>query len=355
MRTVVLLFIIILFMFIPAFAVWNDTSKLDNALSSEESELIDGTTAKGAELRSGTKSLFRKAIELFGKKLKTACISSFRILGVCVLCGAVKGYCDLSKTKLTEKALDFTMSLGVAYNVIRSGVIAQSAKAAGRLCGFSKILTPAFAVACAVSKHPASAVSCGSAALLFTDFITSVTQNLIFPAITLYAVSACFSQENAMMGNVGKVIKWSVNTFYKIVLVVFTVYISFSGIISAGADALSLKTAKMVISGSIPVVGSVIADASDTILSGAVLLKNSIGVYGFLGACAICLAPIVSTFVYILCFKILGAVGGGLGGKSAEQIIGYASSAYSLCLTALGSCCAVQFIAIVVASAVSVS
>ena len=43
---------------------------------------------------------------------------------------------------------------------------------------------------------------------------------------------------------------------------------------------MTLKTAKLAVSGAVPVVGGVISDATETMLSGAALLRGSIGISG---------------------------------------------------------------------------
>ena len=84
-------------------------------------------------------------------------------------------------------------------------------------------------------------------------------------------------------------LRWLCMAGFKALLTVFTMYITMSGVMSAGADAAAAKAARVTISGVVPVLGSILSDASDTLLAGARALKNGVGVMGMIGAVAVCL------------------------------------------------------------------
>ncbi len=357
MRAALAGLLIVFLLVLQCGASWDDTSELDGALTYEEKESIGGNGVDDVEINGGMKKLWENGIRLFKTKLRSACGASFAILCVCLLLSVVKGFVKVSDSRLTDKVLDLTGVLAIMMTVLKGGILSQTVSAAERLETFSKILTPAYALAAAVARHPSSAVSTASATLMFTNLITSLTVRVIMPLIAAYiaAVSVSSISPDGILSKLCGVVRSAINVFYKIMLIGFTCYVSMTGMISAGADLLSVKTAKAVISGSVPVVGGIIADASDTILSGAQILKGSIGVYGFLGVCAICLTPFVTLLTFILVFKITSALSASLCKGAAAAALEGISGAYSLGLSALGSCCAVQFIAIVVTAAVTLN
>jgi stage III sporulation protein AE len=134
---------------------------------------------------------------------------------------------------------------------------------------------------------------------------------------------------------------------------VFVGYISLSGIISSAGDVAAIKTTKTVISNTVPIVGSIISDTSDAILSGANILKASIGVYGVLGVCALCLVPFIGSLANYLVFKVTSAISASLCNLSAIKAVDGIATAYGLALASLATCCALQFITIVVTSVVT--
>ena len=73
-------------------------------------------------------------------------------------------------------------------------------------------------------------------------------------------------------------------------LLAFTLYLTVGGIFAGTVDSARVRVTKTAISGMIPVVGGIIAEASETVLAGAGLLKGAIGVIlGMVGSCALVL------------------------------------------------------------------
>ena len=57
--------------------------------------------------------------------------------------------------------------------------------------------------------------------------------------------------------------------------------------------------------------------------------------------------------IYQIVFKITSAVSASLGGGAVTKVLDSISSAYGLALAALGSCSAVQFVSLIIMSAVT--
>ena len=79
---------------------------------------------------------------------------------------------------------------------------------------------------------------------------------------------------------------------------IITTVLSISGIISASADSVGARTAKFIISGSVPVVGGAVSDAYLSIKSGMTMLRNSVGAFGIIATAYIFLPVIIRTFLW---------------------------------------------------------
>ena len=155
-----------------------------------------------------------------------------------------------------------------------------------------------------------------------------------------------------VLTRVAELIKWACVSFYKVFLMIFMGYMTLSGVVSGGADAAAVKTARVAITGAVPVLGSVVADASDAILTGAGILRSAVGIYGFLGACALCLIPFVSALTRYLVFKVLSVASASMAQGGTAKMIDGISEGYGIALGLLGTCCAVQFISLIVSTVV---
>ena len=121
------------------------------------------------------------------------------------------------------------------------------------------------------------------------------------------------------------------------IVFLFTGSLSITGILSGAADAAALKATKSAITMIIPVVGSMIANASETVLHAGILVKTTIGSWGLVVVMAIFLLPFIQLTVSWLMFKITAAMGSMLGvgfGKLLNSI----SRAMGIILGLVGSC-----------------
>ena len=88
----------------------------------------------------------------------------------------------------------------------------------------------------------------------------------------------------------------------------FTGIISLSGMVAGTADAVMLKAAKAAISTAVPVIGSLISGAADTVLSNAAWLKSSIGIYGVLALLGVFIFPFIKMGISYLSFRLTAAL-----------------------------------------------
>ena len=63
----------------------------------------------------------------------------------------------------------------------------------------------------------------------------------------------------------------------------FTLYLSVSGVLTGSADRAAVKAAQTAVSGAVPVVGSILAESAEMVLSAAHSLRAAIGAAGVLG------------------------------------------------------------------------
>lgn len=129
-------------------------------------------------------------------------------------------------------------------------------------------------------------------------------------------------------------------------LLAFTLYLTVSGIFAGTADSVRVRLAKTAISGVVPVVGGIIAEASETVLVGAGLLKGTLGVFGLLGVLALCVVPFLRIGIQYLLYKLTDFFAAAIGDSELCGLIGGLGSAFGLLLGMVGSCALVLLISI---------
>ena len=281
------------------------------------------------------------------------------VLLAVILCSMAEGFCQsvdeqkvtaflpmvgaLSVTLLTTSSLDDLMGLGTST--------------IHELNLFSKALLPTLAAATAAAGGVASASARQVITILFVDLFLGLVDGFLIPMVYLYvgalAASGCLpgGRLDAIASLLKKGIVWMLTG----VLLLFTLYLSVSGIFSGVVDRSSVRMAKAAISGAVPVVGGIIAEASETILAGASLLRGSIGLFGVLGIFATCAVPFLQLSIQYLLYKLTAFLAAAVGSPGLCKLIDGLGGAFGLLLGMTGSCALLLLISVLASVAVVVT
>ena len=188
-------------------------------------------------------------------------------------------------------------------------LIAMGAAALTELSDFSKALLPTLCTAAVSSGAISSAGAKYAATALFMDVLITVANSVIVPLIYAYIVSviASCALGNDTLSGVTRLIQRLCVLLMTGLTIAFTAYLSITGAVTGTADALATKMTKTAISAALPVVGGVISDAASTVVVGAGILRNAVGIFGLLAVCAICVAPFAALGAQYLLYKLAAA------------------------------------------------
>jgi stage III sporulation protein AE len=95
---------------------------------------------------------------------------------------------------------------------------------------------------------------------------------------------------------------------------VFLGVMSVQGASTAATDGITIRTAKFITGNFIPVVGRMFTDATDTVMSASVLLKNTVGIAGLVILLFIVAFPAIKVLALALIYNIAAAILQPLGG-----------------------------------------
>ena len=120
-------------------------------------------------------------------------------------------------------------------------------------------------------------------------------------------------------------------------LALFTLYLTVSGAAAGSADTVTARLARSAV-GVLPVVGSILADAADSVLAGAGAVKNTVGAAGLLAVLAVCLLPLMRLGVQYLVYKAAAFLAGILGAEQLTGLIDALGGAFGLIFGMTGAC-----------------
>ena len=227
--------------------------------------------------------------------------------------------------------------------------IGMGAGVLDELVTFSHMLLPTLTAAAAAGGAVTSAAAKYAASVLFLDVLMSVTKNVILPLICAFIAT---SVAEAMvggeaLGGASRLLKWLAKTILTLIVLVFITYISLTGVITSATDAVAVRAARVAMSTVLPVVGGMLSDAADAVLSGASVLRNAIGVFGMLAVAATCAVPFLRLGVNYLLFKAAGGLSGAVADSSITKLIDAFGAAFGLTLAMVGVSAVMLFVSIV--------
>lgn len=282
--------------------------------------------------------------------LRRAVKSGMLLLGVALVCSLAETVReDLGGGSLDPVRLAGAAAVTAIAATDVHALLGMGSKALEEMDAFSKVLLPTVTAACAAAGAPAAAAARQGAALLFLGLLLTLADKFILPLVYAYvaAQAAGAALGNEGMRRLGNLLKWAATGLLSLLVTGFVFYLTVTGAVAGSADVMTQKAAKTAISGMIPVVGGILADAAEAVVAGAGILKGTVGVVGLLAVLAICLSPFLRLGVHYLVYKCAAALAATvLPGPMAGLIDGI-GSAFALILGMVGGGGMILYVALI--------
>lgn len=279
--------------------------------------------------------------EQIGGVLRQRTRDAAAVLLVVILCGAAEGVCrDSGQKRISVLPMAGALSISLLTAGSLDALIGLGAETVRELALFSKVLLPTLAAATATAGAMVTATVQQVTTVFLVDVLLNLINSILIPMVYLYIgvlTASCCMQDNRLAlvaETIRKVLTWILTA----VLMGFTVYLSVVKIVSGATDGTQVKLARTAISGVVPVVGKIIADAAETVLLGAGMLKNTIGIFGMLAIFAVCIQPFLQLGVQYLVYKFTAFLSGLIGTPEIRRLIDGLGSAFGLVLGMTGAC-----------------
>ncbi|EIJ78822.1 stage III sporulation protein AE [Bacillus methanolicus PB1] len=195
--------------------------------------------------------------------------------------------------------------------------ITYSKEAIGSMIHFIFALIPLLLALIASSGGVISAAFFHPVILFLMNTSGLIIQNIVLPLLFLSALLSIVSilTEHYKVTQLAQLLRnWSIGLL-GLFLTVFLGVISVQGASTAITDGVTIRTAKFLTGNFIPVIGQAFTDATDTVISASVLLKNTVGIAGVVILLLIAAFPalkiLMIAFIYKFAAAILQPLGGG--------------------------------------------
>lgn len=290
--------------------------------------------------------LFQKSIKLVQPELENAVQVSVGILFTAMLLSVLQIFTDRI-SMIWSLAGATAISEAMLRNT--NAMVGYAAEAVWEICEYGKLLCPVLTTALAAQGGIAASAALYTGTTAFITLLSMLVSRFMIPMVYIFlvfSVSNCAFGNEAMRG-VADAIKAVLQWLLKTLMIVFTTYMSITGVVSGVTDAAALKAAKVTISSVVPVVGGILSDASESVLVSMGMMKNAAGIYGILAVLAVFLGPFIKVGTQYLLLKISSGICGIFGNKRISSLIDDFSAAMGLLLAMVAACCLLVFISTV--------
>lgn len=288
--------------------------------------------------------IFQDAVSESGPIWQSACGLMLRVLLIVVLCQMVESLGEVQGSRAVSLAGALAITACCAADV--SALVGLGRETLDEIASFSNLLMPVMAAAAAASGGAVSAGGLYSVTVVFSNLLIHLSSALFLPMLyadlALAMVDAALRQDR--LTGLRHCLDWAIKTGLKAVMYTYTGFMALTGVLSGSADAAALKAAKLTISTVVPVVGGIISDAAETVLSSAGLLRSAAGTFGMLAVLGAFAVPFLRIGISYLAFKATAALSDVLGGGQGKLLEALTAAAGNL-LAMVGSATVMSLLA----------
>ncbi len=343
MRRVLIFCALALMCAVPALGVEITAPGLDQVW--EEAEGY-GVSQKDS-LDQGLSNLFSDVLGQAGALFRVSLATAMKLIAVVLLCSLAESV----KAGEGLQAANIAGALAITALTMTdmAVMIGLGRDTLGRMEDFSTLLLPVMAVLTAATGHVSSAAVRQGATVLFSQLLITAMDRLLIPLIYAFVAVSC---AHAAVGNPGlkkvaDLLKSAITFVLTALLLAFVGYLTASGAIAGSVDAAAVKAAKLAISRAVPVVGGILADASESVLAGAGALRGTVGAVGLMVVLAICLTPFLRLALQYVVYKGAAALCATVAQPQLAGLIDAIGSAFGLVLGMTGAGALVLLVSLV--------
>ncbi len=290
-------------------------------------------------------NIFSEIINLLFSEIKENLHLLTKVAALCIISGMLGVIVGEDASQVCFLAcliLITTMSVTVLKNVIGTAEVAID-----NLMIFVQSLLPAIS-ALGLGSNMTSAISFHPSLFISIQIIIFACRQWFLPMTLFISVLSVINSMTShfhitkLLETCRLFIKWGLG-------ILMTIYIAFLGICGFGqavqAGAVS-KTVKYAICNFIPMVGGVLSESAESVLSGLYLIKNAVGIAGILAILAIVIGPLFNVLATSIIFRLAASICEPAADKRVTKVISDLAGNVSLVFSILLMICVMFIISI---------
>ena len=208
---------------------------------------------------------------------------------------------------IPDKSSIFFMGKAISVMMIIYFIAENTAEIFSQCCSsllvtkdFMLVLIPVFTGIVSFSGNPSLALSFNSVVFSFSELIAILFERIV-PTLSAVLMGVCTAGAiNPFMKTEGftRLLNKAVTLFMAFIAGIFVAVLSVRGVIAGAADSVTIRGVRFLIGNTIPVVGSAIGEALNSVVAGISLIKNTAGMLGIAGVIAINIPCLINMILW---------------------------------------------------------
>ncbi len=275
-------------------------------------------------------NIFLRIFDFIKGAWKTPMHSAAICLAVLLIAAAVR---SVAPEEL-DTTISFVCLAGICSAVIipACSLIASVSSALSAASVFMSGFVPVYIGILAVSGQTAVATTSGGVLLAAAEMVSFVASFFVIPIISAclaLGLASAFSPLGA--GNqTATMFKKTATWVLGASSAIFSGVISIQTAISAAADRLTFKTARLFTASVIPVVGNAVGESLTTVVTCFSVLKTSVAAFGVLALAAVFLPVVLEILLWRCCLFLVSMLAAFLGMKEVSAAVSAVDGGLSL-------------------------
>ena len=222
------------------------------------------------------------------------------VIGIVIIAAALNAY----GIENTNTAVRFAVTLSVCAVTV-FGVYDSINAAVNTVKGSSSFMmtfVPVYMSVLSVAGARATAISNGAILLAAAEFISGISAFFLTAIMGTYLSLGISSSVSPLLNGaaLAETLKKCGMWLMSLCTTVFIGILSVTSTVNSAADSVRTRTAKFIIGTCVPVAGTALSGAANTVSAGIALLKTSVGIYGVVVLAAMCLPVLAELLVWRL-------------------------------------------------------
>lgn len=258
------------------------------------------------------KSIAAKIFKKLGKEVQLGAKSLAGILAIIIIHSILKAISDGLENNSISRLIYFAQYIAIVVIIMNnfSSTINLVRETTENLVGFINTLIPLLISLMVYTGSVATTTVLEPVILFMINFIGNLIQGVLIPVILIIVAISIISKisDQIQISKISKFLKSSAVWFLGIILTIFVGIVSLEGSLTNSVDGITAKTAKAIVSSTVPIVGKILGDAVESVLGCGIILKNAVGFVGIIIILGICIMPILKVAVLTVSYKLMASI-----------------------------------------------